>query len=262
MRTFQICGFSKSGKTATAEALIRQLSAGDVSVASLKDIHFDGFTMDTEGKNTQIHRAAGASPVVARSSSETDFIFNGQMDLREIVNHFTADWLVVEGYNAFPLPKIVCGKTEAEVDALLDRRTFAIAGVFSQSHKIYKGIRVYNPLDAADLLDLLTAVKTRVFPMRPYVDSACCRLCGTDCTGFVEAVIQEEKSVEDCRIHDSTISLKIDGRNVPMVPFVQRLLQNAVQGVVKELQGYRADAAIEIQMHRHTGECVALQGEE
>jgi len=250
MHAFQICGYSKSGKTTTAEALIRQLSAGGVAVASVKDIHFEGFGIDTEGKNTQRHRAAGANPVVARSAGETDFIFNGQMPLQDIVCHITADWLVVEGYNDFPLPKIVCGKTEEEVDALLDRRTFAIAGVFAAHHKEYRGIRVYNPLDAADLIDLLRTVKSRVFPMLPYVDSACCRLCGLDCAGFIEAVIQGEKCFADCRIGDSVVTLKVDGRELPMVPFVQRLLRNAVLGVAGELQGYRVGAPLEIEIDK------------
>ena len=248
MRGFQICGFTQSGKTSTATALIDLLSGGGVTVASIKDIHAETFAMDRPGSNTHRHAQAGADPVIARGHGETDFLFGRQMDFLEIVRHVSADWLVVEGYHDFPLPRIVCGKTPEEVDAYLDGRTFAIAGVLANTHRAYKGFRVYNPLKASDTADLAREVKARVFPLLPYVDSACCWLCGTDCAGLAEAVIQGRMRIEDCRIHESAVRLKIDGKAVAMVPFVQRLLRNAVLGVVGELDGYRPGAEIRIHL--------------
>ncbi|MCK5147335.1 molybdopterin-guanine dinucleotide biosynthesis protein B [bacterium] len=253
MKAFQICGFTGSGKTTTAEALISRLSEGNETVASVKDIHFQDFSIDTEGKNTSRHCEAGAEPVVARSVSETDFLFKKQMPLTEIVSHFTADWLVVEGYQDFPLPKIVCGKSIDEVDAFLDDHSIAIAGIFANHHKQHKGLRVFNPLIAEDLKDLVHHVRETVFPMLPYVDSACCRLCGMSCTEFVDAVIQKRKQYSDCTIRSQKIQLSINGKELKIVPFVQRLLYNSVIGVVSELDGYKENDTVTIQINAVPG---------
>lgn len=251
MRGFQICGFTQSGKTSTATALIQRLSGG-ASVASIKDIHAENFAMDRPGSNTHRHAQAGADPVIARGHQETDFLFGRQMDFLEIVQHVSADWLVVEGYHDFPLPRIVCGKTPQEVDAYLDGRTFAIAGVLANTHETYRGLRVFNVQNADDVADLTREVQSKVFPLLPYVDPACCRLCGTDCAGLAEAVIQGRMTLEDCRIRENAITLKVGGKEVAMVPFVQRILTNAVLGVVSELDGYLSSAEVHVQLNAGT----------
>jgi molybdopterin-guanine dinucleotide biosynthesis protein B len=47
---------------------------------------------------------------------------------------------------------------------------------------------------------------------------------------------------EDCVLSDSNIKLLIDGREIGMVPFVQKILFNSIEGVVKELEGYKKGA--------------------
>jgi len=44
----------------------------------------------------------------------------------------------------------------------------------------------------------------------------------------------------------SDVSLKIDGKETKLVPFVQNLIRNNVLAVVQELDGYSDDARIEI----------------
>jgi molybdopterin-guanine dinucleotide biosynthesis adapter protein len=246
MKVFQVCGFHQTGKTTTVSALIQRLKLSGQMVASLKDIHFEGFQMDQPNKNTYIHRQAGADVVVARGKLETDFLYNRQMHLGEIAAHITADWFIVEGMNHFPLPKIICGKTENDIDHFFDRRTFAIAGMIGNTRNEYRGVPVFNPLIAESANKLWARVVEIVFPMLPYVDDACCGLCGMTCKELVEAIIQGEKSSADCLIHQSDIHLKIGGAEIPIVPFVQQVLKNNVLAVVKELQGWQAGKAIEV----------------
>ena len=47
MYTFQICGYSKSGKTTLIKKLIKQFSDEGFKVASIKDIHFEDFRIET-----------------------------------------------------------------------------------------------------------------------------------------------------------------------------------------------------------------------
>lgn len=46
----------------------------------------------------------------------------------------------------------------------------------------------------------------------------------------------------------SNIKLLVDDREIDMVPFVQKILFNAVEGVVKELEGYKKGAKVEIRI--------------
>ena len=246
MKTFQICGYHHSGKTTTAKNLIQILNVSGVSVASIKDIHFKDFQIDQPDKNTFIHKKAGANPVIARGEKETDFLYSNKMGFMEIANKISADWLVVEGFSDFVLPKIVCGKNLAEVDELIDRRTFAISGVISNELCEYKGFRVFNPLKAEDMIFLVKLINEKVFSMLPYVDDKCCKLCGLTCNKMVEAIIQSEKKISDCKINQSRISLKIGEKEISIVPFVQDLLRNNVMAIVGELDGWEKNKSIEI----------------
>ncbi|MDZ7341447.1 MAG: molybdopterin-guanine dinucleotide biosynthesis protein B [candidate division KSB1 bacterium] len=250
MKVFQVCGFHQTGKTTTVSALIQRFKASGNMVASLKDIHFEGFQLEQPNKNTYVHRQAGADLVVARGKQETDFMYSRQFSLPEIASLITADWLVVEGMNHFPLPKIVCGKTEAEVDRFLDRRTFAIAGIIGERLTDYRGLRVFNPLNAESANELWALATRVVFPMLPYVEDDCCRLCGLTCRELVEAIVQGEKSYHDCTINETNVHLKIGGIQIPIVPFVQRVLKNNVLAVVNELKGWQAGKPIEVLIDR------------
>jgi len=44
------------------------------------------------------------------------------------------------------------------------------------------------------------------------------------------------------------VELYVDGAAVPMVPFVQKILKNAVLGVARELRGFRAGKRIEVRL--------------
>ena len=219
-------------------------------VASIKDIHNQDFKMDTEGKNTYLHKKAGADPVVARGLKETDFLFTRQMDFLEIASKVSADWLMVEGYHDFPLPKIVCGKTEEEINQFLDKRTFAIAGVIGNSKKSYGDLPVFNVTKTDDVVMLSKLVKQKVFPLLPYVDDKCCKRCGLTCSQIVEEIIQGEKSHENCVIQKSSIHLQIGDKDVPLVPFVQNILRNSVLGLVSELKGWEKGKSVRVVIER------------
>ena len=246
MYTFQVCGYSNSGKTTLLKELIYYFSQQGKHVASIKDIHSDKFHIDEQGKNTYVHKQAGANPVIARGLNETDFLYNQKMEFTEITSKISADWLLVEGFNSFPLPKIICGKNNEEVDAFFDRRTFAIAGKISETYNTYKELPVFNPLDKKHVEQLVKLINEKVFPMLPYVDDNCCNACGLTCSKMVEAILNNEKSYSDCKIRSEFIQLKIGSKNIPIVKFVQNILKNNVLAVVSELTGWEKGKRIEI----------------
>ncbi|MCL2678357.1 MAG: molybdopterin-guanine dinucleotide biosynthesis protein B [Clostridiales bacterium] len=156
MKVFAIFGVTGSGKTTTAENVIRELVSRGYSVGSVKDIHFESFAMDTPGSNTHRHKTAGASLVIARGPHETDVLIPERLPLAQTLKFFHHDFVVVEGCNEEPLPKVLTAKNFAEADERLDGWVFAISGRLANEHRQYQGLPVINAVtEAALLVDLI-----------------------------------------------------------------------------------------------------------
>lgn len=160
MKAFAIFGVSRSGKTTTAEIVIQELRQRKYSVGSIKDIHAQNFAMDTPGTNTFRHKEAGSQLVVARGLHETDVLLQRRLSLPEMLKFFDHDFVVIEGCNEEPIPKILTAKALAEVDERLDDWVFAISGVLSNNKadigQEYKGLPLLNArTDVTGLVDLI-----------------------------------------------------------------------------------------------------------
>ena len=156
MKVFTIFGVSKSGKTTTAELVIKELRRRGYSVGSVKDIHFEQFAIDTPGTNTHRHMVAGSQMVVARGLYETDILFQSRLAITELLPFFNHDFVLIEGGNEEPLPKILTAKSCSEIETRLDDRVFAIAGVISNICGQYKEMPVINAnTNIGELVDLV-----------------------------------------------------------------------------------------------------------
>ncbi len=246
MRVFSVFGITQSGKTTTIENIIRELRKRRYSVGSVKEIHFEKFAIDKEGTNTYRHRMAGSELVTARGYKETDILFQRMLSMDEILKFYHHDFVVLEGVTDCNVPKIVTAHNTAEVDERLDDTVFAISGRIANDLKEYRGIPVINPMeDTERLVDL---VEQKVYERLPDFPPECCRACGYSCRELGIRILKGEARREDCVLSDSNIKLLIDGREIDMVPFVQKILFNAVEGVVKELEGYKKGAKVEIRI--------------
>ena len=244
MRVFSINGLSKSGKTTTVENVIRELRTRGYTVGSVKEIHYEAFKMDVEGTNTDRHRRAGSTLVTARGVSETDVLFQEMLPMDKILSYYDHDFVVLEGVNDINAPKIITAHNTDEIDNKLDYRTFAVSGVIADQLEEYKGFPVINCItDTKRLVDL---IEKKVPELMPDFDSDCCGSCGYDCHALLTKILAGEKSRNDCIIGKNRIKLSVDGKDVKMVPFVRNILLNTVLGVVKELKGYKKNAAINI----------------
>ncbi len=67
VRVFGLAGWSGSGKTTLMRALIPALTGRGLSVSTLKHAHH-AFDVDTPGKDSYEHRAAGATEVLVASA--------------------------------------------------------------------------------------------------------------------------------------------------------------------------------------------------
>ena len=213
MKVFAVTGTSGSGKTTTIEALIAQLRRRGYRVGSVKEIHYEAFAIDTPASNTHRHRQAGAELVTARGHGETDLLYPAQLPMRDILRHYKGyDWVVLEGVEELPVPAVIC---------TLDKQnafSICISGRLSTQLTEHE-LPVFNALEnPAALCDFLEAAVP----------------------DYLECYDPDEPAC------DFDIALKIDGQEIRMVPFVQKILRNAVLGVASELEGYREGAQIEV----------------
>ncbi|MDI9459051.1 MAG: molybdopterin-guanine dinucleotide biosynthesis protein MobB [Bacillota bacterium] len=248
MKAVAVNGISKSGKTTVCEALISGLRRRGYTVGSVKEIHFEAFAIDPDPTtNTRRHRAAGADLVTARGMYETDILYQTKLPMEEIFRHYNHDFLVLEGVSDCNVLSIVTAHSVEAVQDHLDERTAAVSGVVANTGlKEVCGLPVFNILhDPESLVDF---VEERAFEPLPSFEQECCGECGYSCRELAGLVVKETARREDCVLWDPEVELYIAGTAVPMVPFVQRLLKNAVLGVAKELRGFRANSTIEVKL--------------
>lgn len=248
MKVFSVIGISKSGKTTTIENIIKELRKRSYSVGSVKEIHYEKFKIDPEGTNTHRHKVAGSELVTARGYYETDILFQEKLSVNEILNFYNHDYVILEGVRDTCAPKIVTAHTVEGIEDRLDETTFAISGRISNSLEDYKGIPVINSITNVEkLVDL---IEEKVFDMLPDADEKCCQECGYTCTELCSLILKNKAKRGDCVLTEQNVILKINDKEITMVPFVQNILKNAVLAVAKELHGYSENGDIEVCIKR------------
>jgi molybdopterin-guanine dinucleotide biosynthesis protein B len=110
MRIIGLAGWSGSGKTTLLAKLIPALIARGKKLSTLKHAHH-GFDLDQPGKDSYVHRAAGASEVLIASAKRwalmSELRDRPEPLLRELLTHLSpVDLVMVEGFKREKFPKI------------------------------------------------------------------------------------------------------------------------------------------------------------
>lgn len=110
MRLIGLAGWSGAGKTTLLAALIPRLTGRGISVSTLKHAHH-AFDLDTPGKDSHVHRQAGASQVLVASAARwallTELRGAPEPALPELVARLSpVDLVLVEGFKRDVHPKL------------------------------------------------------------------------------------------------------------------------------------------------------------
>lgn len=128
-----VVGYSDSGKTRCIVELISILTRRGYRVASAKHCH-DGFSLDTEDKDSWKQKQAGAITTLMSSRTSFGVIADNHSDLslEELCSRYVhdADIVLAEGYSLEPHPKIlVISKARIEDERVpADDRVIALVG--------------------------------------------------------------------------------------------------------------------------------------
>lgn len=207
-----IVGKSDSGKTTFIEKLLPEMARKGYRVATVKhDVH--GFEVDREGKDSWRHKQAGAHTAVISSPQKIALIRNVEKDLtlaelREKLIQ-DVDLILSEGYKKDIQPKIEIFRKEKHQELLCTQEDNLVAIVSNKEFDT--GVPCFSLDDPGAVAD------------------------------FIEKKFLKSKEEEG-------ITLKVDGRVVPLKPFIRDFLAGSIKGMVRSLKDCEKPKKIEIQI--------------
>jgi molybdopterin-guanine dinucleotide biosynthesis protein B len=213
-----IVGKSDSGKTTLIEKLVPELTRRGYRVATVKhDVH--GFEVDREGKDSWRHKRAGAHTVVISSPNKVALIRDVEKDLSldEIREKLIqdVDLILSEGYKKDVQPKIEIFRKEKHKELLCTQGDHLAAIVSNQKFNV--GVPCFDLEDMEGLSD------------------------------FVEKEFIKSK-------REREVSLNVDGRPIPLSPFVMEFLTKTIKGMLSSLKGCETSQRIEIHIEDKEGQ--------
>ena len=110
MKIFGLTGWSGSGKTTLVKRLVPELIGRGLRVSTMKHAHH-GFDMDKPGKDSYVHREAGATEVMVSSRQRWVLQHENreapEPSMEELIRYMTpVDLVLVEGYKSYPHDKL------------------------------------------------------------------------------------------------------------------------------------------------------------
>lgn len=242
VRAVLVIGGKKTGKTTVVELVARELKARGFTVGTVKHMYHG--KIDVEGKDTYRH-GLYADAVGAVAPGEHAVIFKRPGTLHDVARLMDVDVLLIEGFkDSGVAPKIVCGRTVADAKALFDGLEMCVSGLVSnrQVGEICS-VPVLNPFkEVAKIADLVL----RHGFLLPGLD---CGGCGfAACREMARQILAGVKSPEDCAAYVGEVKVYIDGGQLPLKPFVARLIGSVVKSMVSQLKGGRPKSRIVIEV--------------
>ncbi len=256
MKTISIIGYHHSGKTTTAISLITLLTQLGYNVSSIKDIHNVDYSADTIGSNSWQHRQSGSRMVFARGLKDTALFFDRPLAFAGMLPHLSGDFLIIEGMRELPVPQILCVTKPSHLNDLISDLTVAIVVYpclceddYLMQIKSHAEIPVFHcPQDAKFLMT--RAMGKSIEPL-PMVDADCCSECGSTCDELMREIIAGKRKRSECKMDfTDPIRIKVDGRPLPIVPFIQRLFKDQIDAFIRNLKGTENATNIEINLRR------------
>lgn len=154
MRVVAIVGRSGSGKTTLIEKLIPAARHRGLSVSTIKHTHHHRIELDTPGKDSHRHRAAGASEVIVASDSGWARISSSDepAGLQQLLAQLRpVDLVIIEGFKQLEgLRRVEVFRGAGEPLVLADPGIAALAAPAGLAIPGFQGRRL--PLDDIEAL--------------------------------------------------------------------------------------------------------------
>lgn len=152
MRVIGFAGWSGSGKTSVIRRVIPALIGQGLSVSTIKHAHH-GFEIDIPGKDSYVHRQAGASEVIVASSDCFALIHQTrgeeELALKDLLSRLTrVDLVIIEGFKNAGHPQIEVYRPELGKPSLYSESS-NIVGIVTATPPPLTKVPTFFPEDTA-----------------------------------------------------------------------------------------------------------------
>ncbi|OGL38151.1 MAG: molybdopterin-guanine dinucleotide biosynthesis protein B [Candidatus Schekmanbacteria bacterium GWA2_38_11] len=198
-----IVGKSDSGKTTLIEKLLPEIIKRGYKVATIKHHSHDDFQIDVEGKDSWRHAKAGSSTVIISSPTKLAVIKKTEEDksLNEIRARYCdgIDLVLTEGYKRERHPKIEIFRKAVHKE-LLCKDDDALVAIVSDK-KFDRNVPQFGLDDIKEIVDFIEEKFLKVSP------------------------------------HEDEVSLRVNGIEMPLKPFIREIFKETISGLLKPLKG-------------------------
>jgi len=231
---------------------VKELTKRDYRVATAKHVNLKGFSMDIEGKDTWKHSAAGANPVVSVSDVETAILIkNGEKKFSlDLLHKFVSevDVIVLEGFSWLVLNdqhvgKIFVVRDRQEYEAYRQKTKGEVIA-FCCHEPLGKPILEIKEDSKVLVSRVLRFVKReqRIAEILSKLPELDCKKCGYEsCEELAAAIYKGKAKLSDCAPLKLKSQLRtrimINDNEVPIQPFVSKIIRNSILGMVSSLKG-------------------------
>jgi molybdopterin-guanine dinucleotide biosynthesis protein B len=233
MRAVALVGWKKSGKTTLAVALAQELSRRGLRVGAVKHSHHG---LDVPGTDTaQLVQVCSA--VAGMAPGQGAVWWGAERSPHDLVSLLDAQVLLVEGGKEWGwLPRILVAPGHGEDPAAL------VTG---------RELGVFGPASVAGL-----AATQDVAVAADWVLERGFALAGLDCGGcgkascaeLAQAIVAGQARPQECVAQVPAVRVRCGGRDLALGPFVERLVQATLRGLLAELKGYVPGQPVRIEM--------------
>ena len=224
MKIFNILGRNPSEYDAVATRITEELERRKYSVGIVSEEDYKDF--------------------VARTGS-------GSAEIEKMLDFYKKDYLIIKGRCLVNCPNILTATSTEDIDKGRDDLTMVISGTFAERFILpaeYNGLPIINAFTLIE--ELVDFLEENVPERMPNYPADCCTACGSDCRGLTKRILTGEADRDDCILRGGDVQVLIGGEEIPLVPFVKRLVKNVTTSVVKELDGYKEHGEIVIKIRQ------------
>jgi molybdopterin-guanine dinucleotide biosynthesis protein B len=239
-RVAGIIGYKNSGKTTLTSALARVLTGRGHEVAVVKHLSHH---VDLPEKDTAVlGRAAGQVGYISPQASGV--LWNKQLCLEDVIPYLEAEFTLVEGFKTEKtFPKVVClhGEPEDERGRWEDLFDGLAICAVAPLEIVEQGVPLLDRLgiplfDRDDVDKVADLVEQKAFKL-PDLD---CGGCGHEsCYDLAREIVAGNGSPDDCVSLQPDTEILVDGKPVPMNPFIAGMMRSTILGMLSSLKGFK-----------------------
>lgn len=254
MFVFQFVSLGRhAGKTSIIVELVKFFRGKGLRVGVVKHSHSYDPSFDLRGredaKDTVRFTEAGSDVTVAVTDKLTVTI-TGAESLEKIIDDLSShvDVVLLESFKEDKsYPRVIVAEEADEVPRLLTSSTVAVTGgvavsCYEELKRLYPSITVARSVE-----ELAGALYSFMVEKAAENAGGNCGACGyPNCEDFIRALRDGMAKPTACPKVSPRVSVHLDGRPLPLNPFVQSIIENTLRGMLSSLKGVGKPRKIEV----------------